>query len=86
MQVLHPTESGGGALLYESARLGNLALVNSLLGAKVSASYADEHANTALHHAVIGGHAAVGRPLPQLAQSTPSHRHFIPNERNATAV
>ena len=64
-KILHPTESGPGALLYEAAHAGNLTLVNTLLAAKVSASYADEQANTALHHAVMGSHPAVCRRLLQ---------------------
>ena len=64
-KILHPTESGGGALLYEAAAAGNLVLINALIAVRISASYADEQSNTALHHAAMGKHAPACKRLLQ---------------------
>ena len=62
-RILLPTEAGSGAMLYEAASAGNVALISTLLSAGVPLGVADEHANTPLHHAVKGGHAACCKRL-----------------------
>lgn len=59
MRMLWPTDSGAGALLNEAASNGNLALVQTLLRARVELHYSDSQANTVLHRAVLGGHIHV---------------------------
>lgn len=59
LRVLWPTDAGAGALLNEAAGRGDVALVNTLLEARVDLQFSDERANSTLHRAVTGGHANV---------------------------
>ena len=52
-----------GALLRLAAGAGDAALVEALLDAGVNPLVADEHANTPLHRAAVGGHVAICRAL-----------------------
>ena len=55
--------NGGGAMLREAAKVGNVQLAQALLDAGVSPFEADSSASTALHHAAAAGHASVCKLL-----------------------
>ena len=63
LRILLPTDAGVGALLNEAAARGDEALVHTLIRANVDLRYCDERANSALHRAVLGGHAKVCQTL-----------------------
>jgi ankyrin repeat protein len=61
--IMHPTDGGLGAVLYESARKGSYLLVDCLLNGGVSPFECDSKGNTALHIAVRRGHAPMCKRL-----------------------
>ena len=75
-EVLAPASGGGGALLLEAARQGNMELLVALLDAGVSCYACDGRANTPMHLAARAGYAELCvTPLylpPQ--QRPPPHR------------
>ena len=62
-KALVVASDGVGALLRLAAGAGDAALVEALLDAGVNPLVADEHANTPLHRAAVGGHVAICRAL-----------------------
>ena len=62
-KVLHPSESGSGALLRYASENGDALLVEALIKAGASLYECDSEANTPMHYAARGGHTHICRLL-----------------------